>query len=76
MAILNRFFRDSTRLRFESFFCFSLRSFWQFQARDSENRAIRDSRFRAAKGRDQNYGGSGKVVPGFFRINYHPFQNH
>ena len=32
MAILNRF-------------CFSLRNFWRFQACDSGNRAIRDSRF-------------------------------
>ena len=36
-------------MRFDSFFCFSLRSFWRFQARDSGNRAIRDSRFCAAK---------------------------
>ena len=42
-------FRDSTLLRFHSFFCFSLRNFWRFQARDSGNRAIRDSRFCAAK---------------------------
>ena len=43
-------FRDSTLLRFHSFFCFSLRNLnWRFQARDSGNRAIRDSRFCAAK---------------------------
>ena len=42
-------FRDSTLLRFHSFFCFSLRNIWRFQARDSGNRAIRDSRFCAAK---------------------------
>ena len=42
-------FRDSTLLRFVSFFCFSLRNFWRFRARDSGNRAIRDSRFCATK---------------------------
>ena len=48
MAILNRLtaillYCDST------FFGFSLQSFWRFQARDSGNCAIRDSRFCAAK---------------------------
>ena len=47
MAILNRFsaillFCDSTH------FCFSLQNFWQFQAGDSGNCAVRDSRFYAA----------------------------
>ena len=42
-------FRDSTLLRFNSFFCFSLQNFLRFQARDYGNRAIRDSRFCAAK---------------------------
>ena len=36
-------FCDSTLLRFDTFFCFSLRKFWRFQAPDSGNRAIRDS---------------------------------
>ena len=36
-------FRDSTLLRFGSFFGFSLPNFWRFQAGDSGNRAIRDS---------------------------------
>ena len=42
-------FCDSTFLRFDSLFCFSLRNFWRFQARDSGNCAILDSRFCAAK---------------------------
>ena len=42
-------FRDSTLLRLDSSFCVSLRKFWRFQARDSGNRAIHDSRFCAAK---------------------------
>ena len=37
-------FRDSILLRFHSILCFSLRNFWRFQARDSGNRAVRDSR--------------------------------
>ena len=46
-------FRDSTLLRFVRLICcFSLRNFWGFKARDSGNRAIHDSRFRAAK--DEN----------------------
>ena len=48
MAILNRFsaillYCDLT------LFCFSLRNLGRFQARDSGNRAIHDSRFCAAK---------------------------
>ena len=35
MAILNRFFRDSTLLRFDSILCFSLRNFWRFLPRFS-----------------------------------------
>ena len=49
MASWSRIFRDSTLLRFDSFFGFSVRNFWRFQARDSGNRAIHDSRFCAAK---------------------------
>ena len=44
-------FRDSTLLRFDtmSCLCFTLRKFWRFLARDSGNRAIRDSQFCAGK---------------------------
>ena len=49
MVILNRFSAiliccDSTH-----FLLLSLRNFWQFQTYDSGNRAIRNSRFCAAK---------------------------
>ena len=36
-------FRDSTFAALGLIFCFSLRIFWRFQARDSGNRVIRDS---------------------------------
>ena len=49
MAILNRFSTTLHCCDSTHFCCFSLRNFWRFQARDSGNRAIRDSRFCAAK---------------------------
>ena len=42
-------FRDFTLLQFHSFSCFSLRKFWRLVAYDSGNRAVRKSRFCAAK---------------------------
>ena len=49
MAILNQFSAILLLFRFDSLFCFSLRNLWRFQARDSRNHAICDSRFCAAK---------------------------
>ena len=53
-------FRDSTLLRFDSVFLLLPAEFLAIPARDSGNRAIRDSRFCATKLRNQERGGFSK----------------
>ena len=49
MAIPNGSSANLLRFNSRVYVCFSLRNFWRFLPRDSEDRAIRDSRFCSAK---------------------------